>query len=222
MRHLAPTLFALAFPLVAACSADDPPVTPAADAAIDRSSTNDASSSQDGTTADALPDVVPPTDATVGDASGAFVLTSSAYAEGGVIPTANSCKGVNDSPPLAWSGAPAATKSFALTFIDKSNSLVHSAMFDVPASTTALAAALPKVANPPTPAGMKQVKAYDNTTFGYLGPCPPNQHTYTWTVYALDVAALPNVTTNSTRAQVVTELGKHTLATATLTATFTP
>ncbi len=183
----------------------------------------DTTSSQDGTTADTSPpaDVFVPGDA-ASDVAGKFVLTSSAYAEGGVIPNANSCKGVNESPPLAWSGAPGGTMSYALTFVDKSNNLVHAAMYDIPANTSSLAAAIPKVATPPTPAGMKQVKAYDNTTFGYLGPCPGSQHTYTWTIYAVDVAALPGVTTASTRAQVITALSGHTLATATLTGTFTP
>ncbi len=213
------SLFALG--LLVACGGDDSTTTPTPDAASDVTAPVDASS-QDGTAAETGTPDATGTDANPGDGSSTFVLTSSAYAEGGAIPAANSCKGANDSPPLAWSGAPAATKSYAFTFIDKSNGLVHSAMFDVPAGTSSLPAAMPKVASPPNPAGMKQVKAYDNTTYGYLGPCPPSIHTYTWTIYAVDVAALPGVTTGSTRAQVVTALAGHTLATATLTGTFTP
>lgn len=206
--------------LLVACGGDDSSVVVPDASATDSSA--DVSSSQDGTTDTSPPaDVFVPGDAT-SDALGKFVLTSSAYAEGGAIPVANSCKGANESPPLAWSGAPGGTMSYALTFVDKSNNLVHAAMYDIPASASSLAAAIPNVANPPTPAGMKQVKAYDNTTFGYKGPCPGTVHTYTFTLYAVDVAALPGVTTNSTRAQVITALAGHTLATATLTGTFTP
>jgi hypothetical protein len=203
-----------------ACSSSGPSNLP--DASGDDASVDTGAPSDGGGAGDAGPsDAIAPTDA-AGDATAAFTLTSSAFAEGGVIPVANSCKGVNESPPLAWSGAPGATQSFAITLTDKSNSLVHSAIFDISSGTSSVAAGIAKVANPPTPAGSKQVKAYDNTTFGYLGPCPGTTHTYTFTLYALDVAALPNVTTASTRAQVVTELGKHTIATATLTGTFTP
>jgi hypothetical protein len=79
-----------------------------------------------------------------------------------------------------------------------------------------------KKANPAIPPGARQVKSYDNQTFGYLGPCPPSLHTYEFAVFALDVATLPGVTTASTRAQVNTEILKHDLASTTLTGTYTP
>jgi hypothetical protein len=209
-------LFCVAAALVA-CGGDDTSTVPDASAAD--ASVNDGTSSQDGTSTDTSPaaDVVIP-----GDATSSFVLTSSAFVEGAAIPVANSCKGVNESPPLAWTGAPGATKSFAVTLTDKTNGLVHWAMFDVAPGTTSLSAAIPNVPNPPAPAGSSQVKSYDNTTSGYKGPCPPNLHVYTFAVFALDVAALPNVSIASTRTQVVVEIGKHTLATATLTGSFTP
>jgi hypothetical protein len=200
-----------------ACGGDDTSNAPdgsAADASV-----NDGGSSQDGTANDTGPaaDVVVP-----GDATSSFVLTSSAFVEGGAIPVANSCKGANESPPLTWMGAPGATKSFAVTLTDQTNALVHWAMFDVPGATTSLSAAIPNVANPPAPVGASQVKSYDNTTSGYRGPCPPSAHVYAFAVFALDVPALPNVSIASTRAQVVVEIGKHTLGSATLTGTFTP
>lgn len=211
-------LLFVTFLAFAACSSDPPASTP--DASTQDAAT-DTGSSQDGTTSDvATADVTAPDAA--GDASSAFVLTSSAFTAGGAIPVTNSCKGLNESPALAWTGAPSTTKSFAFVLTDKTNALVHTAAFDIPAVESALPAAIPKVANPPTPAGMKQVKAYDNATFGYLGPCPPSVHTYEFAIIALDVATLPNVTTASTRTAVVTEIGKHTIATATLTGTFTP
>ena len=48
------------------------------------------------------------------------------------------------------------------------------------------------------PPGSKQVKSYDNATFGYLGPCPGgNVHSYEFDLYAVDAATLPGVTTSS-------------------------
>ena len=44
----------------------------------------------------------------------AFELTSEAFEDGGTIPVRYTCDGENVSPPLAWSGAPEGTKSFAL------------------------------------------------------------------------------------------------------------
>lgn len=41
-------------------------------------------------------------------------LSSSAFQDGGEVPARYTCDGQNVSPPLAWSGAPAATRSFVL------------------------------------------------------------------------------------------------------------
>jgi len=38
---------------------------------------------------------------------------SSAFVSGQTIPTRHTCDGEDRSPPLAWKGAPAATRSFA-------------------------------------------------------------------------------------------------------------
>ena len=47
-----------------------------------------------------------------------FTLTSSAFAAGQPIPKKYTCEGDDRSPPLAWSGAPSGTKSFALIVDD--------------------------------------------------------------------------------------------------------
>src|ERR1041385_6867212 len=41
-------------------------------------------------------------------------LTSTAFEEGGMIPSQYTCDGQNVSPPLAWSGLPEGTKTLAL------------------------------------------------------------------------------------------------------------
>jgi phosphatidylethanolamine-binding protein (PEBP) family uncharacterized protein len=66
------------------------------------------------------------------------------------------------------------------------------------------------------------VKSFDNQTFGYRGPCPPETHTYEFAVFALDVATLPNLTTAATLAQAKKQILLHDLGSATLTGTYTP
>ena len=110
---------------------------------------------------------------------------------------------------------------FAIVFRDLSNNLLHSSVWDIPASVTALPKAVEEVAMPKEPAGSKQSKGY-NGEYGYQGPCPPNEHSYVFTLYALDVATLPNVTTSSKLADIVKELEVHAILTATLQATFKP
>jgi hypothetical protein len=152
----------------------------------------------------------------------AFALTSTGFSEGMEIPTKYACAGANGSPDLTWAAGPNGTLSYAVRLTDKSNMLIHWVIWDIPAATTGLPAGVEQKANPAIPAGSKQAKAYDNQTFGYLGPCPPKVHTYEFAVIALDVATLPNVTTASTRAQVNVEILNHDLGTATLTGTYTP
>jgi len=139
------------------------------------------------------------------------------------IPSKYACSpGANGSPDLTWTAGPAGTLSYAVVLTDKSNNLLHWVIWDIPGGTTLLPAGVEKKATPAIPAGSKQVKSYDNKTFGYLGPCPPNKHTYEFAVFALDVATLAGVTTASTRAEVNTEILNHDLASTTLTGTYTP
>ena len=59
-------------------------------------------------------------------------LTSSAFADGGDIPRQFTCDGVNQSPPLAWTGVPSGTVSLALQVqdIDTSQKFVHWLFYD--------------------------------------------------------------------------------------------
>jgi Raf kinase inhibitor-like YbhB/YbcL family protein len=151
-----------------------------------------------------------------------FALTSTGVTEGAAIPPQYTCAGKNGSPDLTWTPGPAGTLSYAVVLTDKSNNLLHWVIWDIAGAATSLPAGVEKTANPAIPAGSRQAKSYDDKTFGYLGPCPPNVHTYEFAVFALDVAALPNVTTASTLTQVKAEILKHDLATTMLTGTYTP
>ncbi len=132
------------------------------------------------------------------DASNAaFALTSTAFGEGGNIPVAHTCDGVNSSPAFSWTAGPASTQSYALLLVDIDNvDFYHSVIWDIPASVTSLAEGIEKVPEPAIPTGSKQADGYGNNP-GYDGPCPPNQHTYVFTVFALEVATLPGVTTDT-------------------------
>src|SRR5438046_9098389 len=74
-------------------------------------------------------------------------VTSESFAEDGDIPMEHvykGCGGKNVSPQLAWSGAPAGTKSFVVTCFDPDaptgSGYWHWVTFNIPAKTTSLAA----------------------------------------------------------------------------------
>jgi len=157
-----------------------------------------------------------------GSAPQPFDLTSSALVEGGQFDVANTCAGANTSPPLTWTAGPAGTMSYAVVLTDKSNDLVHWVIYDIPSTTLSLPADVQKVYQPSNVAGAKQALSYNAGVRGYLGPCPPMEHTYEFAVYALDVSALPGVTMSTTRPQAVTIIQAHDLAVTTLTGTHAP
>ncbi|HEY4773240.1 MAG TPA: YbhB/YbcL family Raf kinase inhibitor-like protein, partial [Xanthobacteraceae bacterium] len=63
-------------------------------------------------------------------------LSSSAFGDGAVIPRQFTCDGEDVSPPLAWSEAPAQTRSFVLLCDDPDapgGTWHHWAAYDIPA-----------------------------------------------------------------------------------------
>ena len=127
-----------------------------------------------------------------------LTLSSPTVIEGGIVPNAHvyngyGYSGENRSPQLLWSGAPAGTKSFAVTVYDPDaphpGGWWHWLAFDIPANVDGL----PEDAGSGRgmPAGAIQ-SLTDFQTTGYGGPCPPpgKPHRYVFTVYALSVAKL--------------------------------
>lgn len=170
-------------------------------------------------------------DAAPGDTGGLFdgppatmSLTSPAFADGGAIPIASTCKGANTSPALGWTGAPSGTQSFALVLTDLSltPALVHWVTYDVPVTATALPAGVENVYAPGNVTGAHQTISVHAPTVGYYGPCPPAVHTYQFAIYALNATTLPGLSAQSTRPEAVAEIQTHRLANGTLTGTFTP
>lgn len=122
-------------------------------------------------------------------------LTSTAFADGGRIPqkyVMPGAGGQNLSLPLAWSGAPAGTRSFALSMVDPhpvARNWVHWLVINLPADVNSL----PEGASGRNmPSGAVEL----NNSWGkpgYGGPQPPpgtGDHPYVVTIYALNVPKL--------------------------------
>ncbi len=104
---------------------------------------------------------------------GSLKVTSAAFKEGELIPVKYTSDGKGISPPLAWSGAPAATVSFALIADDPdapAGTYVHWVLFNIPASVKKLDEAI--LAAGTYPNGM--VSGHnDRDQFGYTPPSHP-------------------------------------------------
>lgn len=120
----------------------------------------------------------------------ALQLTSTAFAANGDMPRRLTCQGGDLSPALAWSDAPAGTKSFALIVDDPDapdpaapqRTWVHWVAYNLPADV----AALEEGASAKLPAGAVDGRNDWGRT-GYGGPCPPvGRHRYFHKLYALD------------------------------------
>ena len=148
-----------------------------------------------------------------------FALASSAFADGGAIPSRYTCDGRDLSPPLAWSGVPEGARSLALVVDDPdapdpaapTTTWVHWVLYDIPAATTAIAE------------GARAAGAQDGTNdwkrTGYGGPCPPvGRHRYFFKLYALD-RALPDLH-RPTKAQLEAAMQGHVLGEARLIGTY--
>jgi len=161
-----------------------------------------------------------------------FAVTSSAYKDGDVWPakfagsdpsrTSPPCPGQNVSPPLAWSNAPAATKSFAIVMFDpdggNGTGANHWVAYGIPTSKTSLAEGEAST-SPKDWLGGKNNVGTDH----YFGPCGPlghSLHHYIITVMATDMepAALkPGLT----REELLAAMRGHSLAPASIVGRFT-
>lgn len=115
-------------------------------------------------------------------------ITSSAFENGGLIPSRYTCDGEDISPPLKWEQVPENTKSIALICDDPDapmGTFVHWVLFNLPAGTNQLAEDVPADKTLPNGAGQGIT---DFGRIGYGGPCPPSgTHRYFFKIYALDV-----------------------------------
>ena len=118
-----------------------------------------------------------------------IVVTSSVFTDGERIPGKYSCYGLDQSPPISWSGVPDGTKSLALVSVEPDApggvTWAHWLLYGMPADVTEV------------PESMSSTEAQlvggthgtnDFNRLGYGGPCSPRGETnsYLLTVYALD------------------------------------
>jgi len=153
----------------------------------------------------------------------ALRLTSSAFQHNGEIPRRYTCQGQDVSVPLAWSEAPAGTKSFVLIVDDPDApdpkapkmTWVHWILYNIPPGTSSLAEGIRSSALPPgTLEGLNDWKRT-----GYGGPCPPiGRHRYFHKLYALDTV-LPAME-NLTKADLEQAIKGHVIEKAELIGTY--
>ena len=153
-----------------------------------------------------------------------LTLTSPAFASNGAIPSRHTCDGEDVSPPLAWSGAPPETRSFALIVDDPDapdpaapkRVWVHWVLYGLPAGTTSLATGASGSKLPP---GAKE-GVHDGGGRGYSGPCPPiGRHRYVHKLYALDVE-IPDLGPGARKADLERAIAGHVLAQGELIGTY--
>ncbi|POA96714.1 YbhB/YbcL family Raf kinase inhibitor-like protein [Chromobacterium sinusclupearum] len=158
-----------------------------------------------------------------------FKLSSASIADGKPLSLRQvykgfGCEGGNVSPQLSWSGAPAGTKSFAITAYDPDaptgSGWWHWTVVNLPANTHALAEGAGSTGGA-LPEGAVQGRTdFGESRFG--GACPPvgdKPHRYQFTVWALKVGKLP-VDANASGALVGFMLNANALGKASLTATY--
>jgi Raf kinase inhibitor-like YbhB/YbcL family protein len=154
-------------------------------------------------------------------------VTSSAFAQGKVIPKKYTGEGEDVSPPLAWSGAPEGTKEFALVCDDpdapQTEPWVHWVIYKIPAGAKELPEGVERKPRPKEPAGALQGQNSwaDGRNIGYRGPMPPpghGVHHYYFKLYALDaeLAVEPGLDKKA----ILDAIRNHILADGTLMGTY--
>jgi Raf kinase inhibitor-like YbhB/YbcL family protein len=138
-------------------------------------------------------------------------LNSTGFSEGARIPSRYTCDGDGVSPALEWSGAPAATKSFALILHDPDAPVdfTHWLAYDIPPDAHALQEGASN------DGAMPQGSAEGVNGFrrmGYGGPCPPAgiPHHYIFLIYALDKKL--GLAAGATREKVESAMHSHIVA----------
>ena len=108
-------------------------------------------------------------------------ITSSAFREGGNIPSKFTCDGSDTSPPLQITGVPSEAKSLVLIADDPDapgGLFTHWLVWNIPPQTDS-------IAERSAPKGVQGVNDFGKS--GYRGPCPPpGTHRYAFKVFALD------------------------------------
>lgn len=152
-------------------------------------------------------------------AAAPFSMSSTSFSDGGMLTRKNAaddpmrmCGGQNVSPALAWSNAPAKTRSFVIFLQDPDGLLgqgvSHWLGYGIPANVTSLAEG-------EITRGSKNFVGGKGTRDNslYIGPCPPAgdaPHHYVFTIIATDLEP-QSLRPGMTREEVYAAIKGHTL-----------
>ena len=145
-------------------------------------------------------------------------LRSPAFERGAFLPERFTLDGANVPPPLAWSGAPAQTRSFALVVEDldtPQRPFVHWLAWNIDGEARALAEGVASGAP-----GLVQ-GTNDYGRLGWGGPCPPRgkgAHRYRFRILALDI--LLDLPAGAGREKLEGHIHGHALAVGELSAKY--
>lgn len=157
-------------------------------------------------------------------ATNALTVTSSIMRDGQTLPPSMVFDDGNQSPDLQWPGAPAGTKSYAITMYDPDApttvGFVHWVVFNIPASVTSL----PAGAGAKKDAGVGAITGINDYGFnGFGGAAPPPgdpPHRYILTVNALNVDSFADLNEMTTYAKLMFYMRGHVLASGRITGTY--
>ncbi|MEB2793015.1 MAG: YbhB/YbcL family Raf kinase inhibitor-like protein [Caldisphaeraceae archaeon] len=121
-----------------------------------------------------------------------FLLKSSSFENGGIIPKKYTCEGEDINPQLSWEGVEGA-KSYALIMYDPDapvGTFIHWVLYNIPPNKKNIEEG---VATREHVEGIGRHGKNDFGKFEYAGPCPPRghgQHRYYFALHALNVEEL--------------------------------
>jgi len=142
----------------------------------------------------------------IGAGGGKMRIKTTAFQEGGNIPSKFTCDGADANPPLRFEGVPAEAKSLALIVDDPDapgGLFTHWLVWNIDPKTTS-------VEENSAPSNGVQGKN-DFGKSGYGGPCPPSgTHRYVFKIFALDRQL--DLAADSKRAQLDAQMRGHIIA----------
>src|SRR4029077_1157672 len=132
-------------------------------------------------------------------------ITSSAFHEGGNIPSKFTCDESDTSPPLQITGIPSNAKTLVLIADDPDapgGLFTHWLVWNIPAQTNS-------IAEGSAPKGVHGTNDFGKS--GYRGPCPPpGTHRYSFKIFALDREL--DLRSGAKRSQVDAAMKGHVIA----------
>jgi Raf kinase inhibitor-like YbhB/YbcL family protein len=142
---------------------------------------------------------------TIAAGEGRIKVTSSAFQEGGDIPSKFTCDVSDTSPPLQIAGVPSGAKSLVLIVDDPDapgGLFTHWLAWNIPPQTGS-------IAEGNAPKGVQGANDFGKS--GYRGPCPPpGTHRYSFKIFALDREL--ELRSGAKRSQVDAAMKDHVIA----------